>query len=249
VKKRKVKILSIKNKKHTALPYKTSFIVLIFSVFTLFLVGQFFGSKKTLDQSSPCANSISCINDLSGKYESNKKEGEFMGKKVGVPKESDYLAMPVLGEKTGADKRIYVDLTNQRLYAFEGEKLIYNYLVSTGKWGKTPTGDFEIWVKLRYTTMSGGNSRLNTYYYLPNVPYVMFFYNDSVSKSRGFSLHGAYWHNNFGQPMSHGCVNMKPDEAEKIYYWVDPPTQGNTTHASKENPGTIITIYGEAPAE
>ncbi|MBI2268559.1 MAG: L,D-transpeptidase [Candidatus Blackburnbacteria bacterium] len=75
----------------------------------------------------------------------------------------------------------------------------------------------------------------------------MFFYNKDIAKSRGFSLHGAYWHNNFGHPMSHGCVNMRIVDAQKLYNWIDPPTKDNTTYADKENPGTKVIIYGEAP--
>ena len=65
----------------------------------------------------------------------------------------------------------------------------------------------------------------------------------------GYSIHGAYWHNNFGHPMSHGCVNMKTEDAEQIYNWANPPTEGNTTYATKENPGTEVVIYGTAPTE
>jgi len=72
--------------------------------------------------------------------------------------------------------------------------------------------------------MSGGSKELGTYYYLPNVPYILFFYNDKVEKKTGYSIHGTYWHNNFGTPMSHGCINMKTSEAEIIYNWADPNT-------------------------
>lgn len=155
----------------------------------------------------------------------------------------------VLGESE-AVKRIEVDLTNQRLNAFENDKLVYSFLVSTGKWARTPTGHFRIWVKLRYTKMSGGNQALGTYYYLPNVPYVMFFAGDGASAAAGFSLHGTYWHNNFGHPMSHGCINMKTEEAEQIYYWAKPDLQGkDSIYVSADNPGTEIYVYGEAPWE
>ncbi len=93
--------------------------------------------------------------------------------------------------------------------------------------------------------MTGGEGE--EYYDLPNVPYVMFFYNDDVDKSEGFSLHGAYWHNNFGHPMSHGCVNMRIVDAKALYDWVDPPTTGLTTYADMLHPGTKITIVGSAP--
>jgi hypothetical protein len=93
--------------------------------------------------------------------------------------------------------------------------------------------------------MSGGEGA--DYYYLPNVPFVMFFSNDKVAASRGFSLHGTYWHDNFGHAMSHGCVNMRTIDAQKLYEWVSPQTTGNTTLASDTNPGTVVTIYGKAP--
>jgi lipoprotein-anchoring transpeptidase ErfK/SrfK len=158
------------------------------------------------------------------------------------------LASKVLGESSGP-KRIEVDLTNQRLYTFEGDKMIHNFLVSTGKWGRTPPGTFNIWIKLRSTKMEGGSKALRTYYYLPNVPYVMYFYNAEIPKWRGYGIHGAYWHNNFGHPMSHGCINMKPEEAGIVYEWTQPDLQGKSSiYASEENPGTPITIYGTAPA-
>ena len=198
-----------------------------------------------------CANSISCVKDLTGIYDENARHAEFLGKSLSVPQELAYAPLTtsnVLGEST-ANKRIEVDLTNQRLYAYEGNNRVFDFLVSTGKWGKTPTGTFNIWIKLRYTKMEGGSKDWGTYYYLPNVPYVMFFYNDQIPKWRGFGRHGAYWHNNFGHPMSHGCVNMKIEEAEKLYYWANPPSAQYTTYASNDNPGTQIVIYGQAPNE
>ena len=163
-----------------------------------------------------------------------------------LPEEIDKV---VLGE-SDVPKRLEIDLTNQRIYAYEGDKLIYNFLVSTGKWGRTPTGRFRIWTKLRYTKMSGGSKALRTYYYLPNVPYTMYFYGDEVPQSRGFGIHGTYWHNNFGHPMSHGCVNMKTEEVALLYYWADPKLNGErSVRASNDNQGTEIIIYGETPKE
>lgn len=154
----------------------------------------------------------------------------------------------VLGE-TSAEKRIEVDLTNQRLYAFEGDRKVLDFLVSTGKWGRTPTGEFRIWVKLRSTKMEGGSKALRTYYYLPNVPYTMFFANAEVPRWRGFGIHGTYWHDNFGHPMSHGCINMKTEEVAQVYQWAQPDLQGKSSiHATADNPGTKVVIYGTAPA-
>ncbi|KKS92752.1 MAG: hypothetical protein UW68_C0019G0018 [Candidatus Collierbacteria bacterium GW2011_GWB1_44_6] len=174
----------------------------------------------------------------------------FNNREVTIPSSLAQLQLPpkVLGEST-EDKIIYVDLSSQRLYAYEGNSLIYSFLVSTGKWGRTPTGEFQIANKFRAIKMSGGSRTLGTYYYLPNVPYTMFFGNAQIPASRGFSLHGTYWHNNFGRPMSHGCVNMKISEAGLLYNWADPqlPEGKNSGVASKDNPGTKVIIYGVTP--
>lgn len=184
-----------------------------------------------------------------GNFDPQAKEGEFFGQKVKVPPKELDTPKQVLGETT-AEKRIEVDLAQQRLFAFEGDRKVYDFLISSGKWGKTPTGEFHIWTKFRYTGMKGGSKELHTYYNLPNVPYVMFFSNAEVPGSRGFSLHGTYWHDNFGHPMSHGCVNMKTSEIEQLYYWATPTLpEGKTSGpASKDNPGTKIIIYGEPPS-
>jgi hypothetical protein len=217
----------------------------IIACFLLLIAGVVFFSKAKL----PCANTESCINDLSGKKEIGNK-GLFMGKTVyapNLPEESASKSLQttsVLGDQTGDYKHIYVDLTNQRLYAFEGNNIIMNVPVSTGKWYPTPTGDFRIWIWLRYTRMSGGSGA--GYYNLPNVPYTMYFYNNNVSKASGFSLHGAYWHNNFGHPMSHGCVNMRIPDAEKLFYWTN-SNAGNVSYPTAQTPGTLITIYGITP--
>ena len=102
---------------------------------------------------------------------------------------------------------IEVNLTEQRVYAWEGDVLINSFVVSTGTW-QTPTviGTFQIWNKTRIQTMSGPG------YSLPNVPWVMYFYKD-------YGFHGTYWHNNFGTPMSHGCVNLTIPDSEWLYNW------------------------------
>ena len=189
---------------------------------------------------------------LTGEYLLTEKLGIFHKTKVNVPEERLAQAQvdsSVLGSKSG-EKRIEIDLTNQKVYAYEGNKKIYEFLISSGKWSPTPTGEFRIWIKLRYALMKGGSKALNTYYYLPNVPYTMYFYNSNIPKSKGYGLHGTYWHNNFGHPMSHGCVNMRTEDAEKIFYWANPPIKANTysVTASDYDQGTKIIIYGQAPA-
>lgn len=130
----------------------------------------------------------------------------------------------VLGEFTSdlpGSKRIEIDLAKQRLYAFTNNQLTYDYLISSGKWNQTPRGTFTIWSKIRSQKMSGGSMALGTYYYLPNVPHIVFFSNLQYPRRLGFSIHGAYWHNNFGRPMSHGCINMKTSDAAQIFAWAD----------------------------
>lgn len=206
---------------------------------------------KNVPQKQFCANSISCVKNLTGQFEEGATTAEFLGKKFTVPSyiaKKDTNDFTVLGDQTST-KQIYVDLSTQHLYAFEDNKEVFDFPVSTGKWGPTPTGSFTIWVKLRYTRMSGGDPAIGTYYNLPNVPYTMFFYNKDIAKSMGYSIHGAYWHNNFGHPMSHGCVNMKTEDVAKLYDWANPPSTSLITYASPQNPGTSVIIYGDPPQE
>ncbi len=98
-----------------------------------------------------------------------------------------------------------IDLSGQRVTAYEGDQAVASFLVSTGR-ANTPTltGQFRVYVKLRATPMSGPG------YYLPGVPFTMYFY-------EGYALHGTYWHSNFGTPMSHGCVNLRTPDAEWLF--------------------------------
>lgn len=158
---------------------------------------------------------VDWIKGQSSEFETEKK-AVFLNKKVNF---YDSVASKVLGQTTtGEEKWIEVDLSEQRLYMKEGTNSVGSFLVSTGKWAPTPTGEWRIWIKLRYTRMRGGSRALGTYYDLPNVPYTMYYY-------KGYGVHGAYWHNNFGQPMSHGCVNMKPEEAGIVFNWASVGTR------------------------
>jgi len=113
----------------------------------------------------------------------------------------------VPADKSKSDKWIEIDLSEQRLYAYEGQKKVFEARVSTGvRRYPTVTGRFKIYVKYRSTRMRGPG------YDLANVPWTMYFY-------RSYGIHGAYWHNNFGRPMSHGCVNMRVSEAKALFNW------------------------------
>jgi len=217
-------------------PFRFHYLISVAVVIAfIFILNPLVTTKKI-----QCANSISCKEKPKFELETNAM-GIYNNQPVYVPNISlskNEDTSPVLGLKTSlGEKHIYVNLATQTLSAYEGDKLFMQTLISSGLWGKTPKGDFTIWAKFRATRMAGGSGA--DYYDLPNVPYVMFFSNDEVSGSTGFSLHGTYWHNNFGHAMSHGCVNMKTTDAAKIFEWADAPADGN--------PGTIITIYGDQP--
>lgn len=102
---------------------------------------------------------------------------------------------------------IDVNLSEQQIYAYEGDVLVNSFVVSTGVYDTpTVTGEFKIYLKVPMQDMSGPG------YYLSNVPWVMFFYGE-------YGFHGTYWHDNFGAPMSRGCVNLRTEDAEWLYYW------------------------------
>jgi lipoprotein-anchoring transpeptidase ErfK/SrfK len=183
-----------------------------------------------------------------GTFKTGETTAYFLNQKINSPLKplnENIGVQNVLSAENQDDKWIEVDLTNQKLRAWEGNKLVYEFPVSTGKkqWGTdTPPGVYRIWYKTRYTLMQGGSG--STYYYLPNVPCTQFFY-------KGFGLHGTYWHNNFGHPMSHGCVNMKTEDACTIFPWTSPPIEGNQTTArpTAEVLGTRVVVHGDTPLE
>ncbi len=209
-----------KKKKGKSFSFFTKFFIFLsFGIFSFAITHEFLQQNNT---KFTCANSKSCKSDLSVKIENNVS-GIFEGKKISPPivdLASESLE-PVLGASTApGEKHIYVDLSTQTLFAYQGTTLVLKTFVSSGKWKPTPVGNFHIWEKLRATRMTGGEGA--DAYDLPNVQYVMYFYND-------FGLHQAYWHDNFGHTMSHGCVNLRLVDAKALYEWADGPsgqTQG-----------------------
>lgn len=179
------------------------------------------------------------IGNSLGEYQIDDSTAYFLNQQITVPlavisQQRDFI----LGDSVGDAKWIEVDLSDQTLRAWQGDRLFLETLVSTGKWGRTPTGEFQIWSKFKYTKMSGGNKGKGTYYYLPNVPYTMYF-------KGGFGIHGTYWHNNFGHPMSHGCINMPTPMAKQLFYWATPelPEGKNSWIAKNNNFGTRVVIH------
>lgn len=116
------------------------------------------------------------------------------------------LAGPAQGASPG-HRWIDIDISEQRLAAYEGDTRVLSAAVSTGRPGMpTPLGEFRIYRRVPAQAMGGPD------YYLPNVQYVAYFYRD-------YAIHATYWHDNFGQPVSHGCVNMRTADARWLYEW------------------------------
>lgn len=212
---RPAKSKKIKSYRKTVGYYLKVYFLSVFVGVVVFAAGNFLVKPQF-----QCANSATCLSDLSEKIE-NDAVGVFAGRKVIPPKidlAADGLNKSVLGVGTASgEKHIYIDLSTQTLYAFQGDTQVMRTLIASGKWGKTPVGNFNIWQKLRSTRMAGGEG--DDAYDLPNVPYVMYFYHD-------FGLHGAYWHNNFGHTMSHGCVNMRLIDVRDLFSWAEGPSSG-----------------------
>lgn len=185
------------------------------------------------------------LSDFSGQYDETEKLALYQGQEISVPLLiSDRIYDAVLGVADPSERWIEIDLSEQKIKAWEGGSLFLESLVSTGlPWWPTPQGEFRIWSKFRYTKMEGGEGKY--YYYLPNVPYVMFFENDQVAAWRGFSLHGTYWHNDFGRVHSHGCVNLPTPIAGQLFYWTNPPVGEKQSYAysSPSVLGTRIVIH------
>jgi lipoprotein-anchoring transpeptidase ErfK/SrfK len=140
---------------------------------------------------------------------------------------SDAEVAPLSVDVPPEEKRIEVAISSQTLTAYEGKEIVYQTNVSTGlpikpdpngiPWA-TPKGTFYIATKLPSQHMGEGNLTGDPdAYELPGVPWTVYF--EPVT---GVAFHGAYWHSNFGMQMSHGCVNMRPDDARWLFRWTTP---------------------------
>lgn len=197
------------------------------------------------DSTTSCCTEAEVLSSK-GDFDEAANLAIFNGSLVDYPKTS--LAYGNQAEKldqvlgttlpNGEEKWIEVSIDEQKLRAFEGNRQVMEFPISSGKWSPTPKGTFEIWYKTRYQSMIGGSQALGTYYNLPNVPNNMFFY-------KGYAIHGAYWHNNFGHPMSHGCVNEPLANAAQIFDWAGPNLAAgqNSIRASADNPGTRVYVH------
>ena len=113
------------------------------------------------------------------------------------------------------DKRIEIDLTKQRLVAYEGGRPVFATRIATGSFpGSTPSGEYR--VERKNASRHMANDFDGDDFDLPGVPWVCY-----ISWT-GVSIHGTYWHNNYGQPQSHGCINLTPKAALWVFRWTEP---------------------------
>lgn len=141
------------------------------------------------------------------------------------------------------EKWIDVDITTQTLVAYEGKKPVFATIVSTGK-GKektplaTPKGVHRIWIKLLVSDMDNlEDENAARYYRIEDVPWVQYF-------SKGVGLHGAFWHRSFGHVRSHGCVNLAPLDAERLFWWTGPhlPAGWTAVFPTALEQGTVVRV-------
>ncbi|MFN8512636.1 MAG: L,D-transpeptidase [Thermomicrobiales bacterium] len=131
----------------------------------------------------------------------------------GAPDYDDGLFVTPTPTRTGGSqgnpgRYIEVNLSRQHLYAWQGGEVLFDIAISSGRAGyETPSGNFTVIRKVAVEDMRGAD------YYQPDVPWIMYF------TGAGHAIHGVYWHNNFGTPMSHGCVGAPVWAAQWLYNW------------------------------
>ncbi len=148
------------------------------------------------------------------------------------------------------EKWIEINLTGQYLIAYEGDRPVYATLISSGRAHVrgdpeadylTPTGTFRVRAKHVASAMDGDTASDGPYS-IDDVPWVMYF-------QLAYALHGAFWHNGFGFPRSHGCVNLAPADARWVFNWSDPqvPEGWHGAYPTEASPGTLLYVHGETP--
>lgn len=145
-------------------------------------------------------------------------------------------------EGVAADHWISIDLYEQTISVYEQGELVYATMVSSGLRGWwTQPGTFQVYSKLERDTMSGAfEADRSDYYYLQDVPWVLYY-------DQARAIHGAYWHNGYGYPRSHGCVNLSPTDARWIFEWAEEGTWVHVYDPSGETP-TDPSQYGAGGA-
>jgi lipoprotein-anchoring transpeptidase ErfK/SrfK len=135
------------------------------------------------------------------------------------------------------EKFIHVDLPTQMVTAFEGDKMVFSSRCSSGSKGtRTPTGDFLTYHKGPSVHMNNQDEDTKNHYDLPGVPWCSFF------TGYGNAFHGTYWHNDYGRPRSHGCVNLPSADAKWLYLWTKPHVPIGEDYIHLPGQGTRVQI-------
>ncbi len=156
---------------------------------------------------------------------------------------------PISPDFDPREKEIRVDVAEQSLSAYEGQSEVFRARISSGAlyFGEdghtltsgTPKGAHSIWQKRIARHMVGGTAEAG--YDLPGVAWVCYF------GSNGAALHSTYWHNDFGVPKSHGCLNCRPEDAKWLFRWTQPivPYTPGDLIVNWENRGTVVDVHME----
>ena len=155
---------------------------------------------------------------------------------------------PISPDVPAEAKRIEVDTKNQMVTAFEADKAVFSARVATGaafhmadgtvQDFATPPGNHRVYMKLPSQHMVGGAAGDADHYDLPGICWISYFI------TQGIAFHGTYWHNDYGIPRSHGCVNMLPEDAKWIYMWTTPSVAYDERHttAATAADGTFVRV-------
>jgi hypothetical protein len=148
--------------------------------------------------------------------------------------------MPAWGKN--GEKWLDINVTKQVLVAYEGMTPVYVTLVSTGEDGlgdhetskSSKRGIFRIHTKHASITMD--SDVVGEEFELRDVPYVQYY-------EGGYALHSAYWHDRFGRPKSHGCINLAPEDARRLFFWTEPPLPPGWHGVARPLTGTVVFIH------
>lgn len=150
-------------------------------------------------------------------------------------------------EVAPGEKWIEVDIFEQTIAAYEGERMVYATLISSGRSSTaTPPGIYRLWAKIREGKMSNPDVEDGSpaYYYIEDVPWTLYFH-------EGYSIHAAFWHDAFGFTRSHGCVNLAPRDAHWFFDWSDPymPDTMDQLYIGEGTPATWVWVHFTSPFE
>ena len=148
--------------------------------------------------------------------------------------------MPAWGKN--GERWIDINVTKQTLVAYDGEKAVFATLVSTGEAGlgdpesskSTIRGIFR--VDRKHITAKMSSNEIGERFELNDIPFVQYF-------EGGYALHAAYWHDDFGVPKSHGCINLSPDDARRLFYWTEPKLPPGWHGVRRPLTGSVVFIH------